>query len=423
MAAPITTTQASNKVAIQQSHSNSNCPSPTFEDLQTCELQSTADTESPLQQSAVRSTYHIYHKGEKNASISLTVDGSKERWCGPTAKEQKASKKLEKLETALRKERLAQADSPTIETDAPTNNDEFFIHTPYLSFHDPPRVLYIGNSRHAEPAVLIHSNFLWRTYKIQVGSSIATPGVLDPRGVVCWRHNGGDKKALQSDGRKLKGYKVSSWRLWGETGKDYFYGIQENRKSGSNSPDPDVLEDEIAAQETAIRANEVVYLKWTSPFSRNTRRYHFRYADIDFYWKGTGTVKESRRCGLWCHFNHLKLVAQLPTSKEEPGFQPEVCLATYTSSIAKCKFGTLEILDGALWRLAAEHIPSIFPRASTQDTVESRSENVVAEVVSMKKTSLYQVIVATAMCMVYSEGQKRETIRSLLEAGASEGGG
>lgn len=369
----------------------------------------------------MRSTYHIYHKGEQNASISSTVDSSKERWWGPTAKQQKASKKLERLEKARRKERIAQGDSPDIES-LSTDDDAFFVHTPYLSFHDPPRVLYIGNSRHAEPAVLIHSNFLWRTYKIQVGSSIAAPGVLDPRGVVSWRHNGGDKNTLKSDGRKLKGYKVSSWRLWGETGKDYFYDVQNIRKEGHGS-DPDKLEDEVEARETATRADEVVYLKWTSPFSKNTRRYHFRYADIDFYWKGTGTVKESRRCGIWCHFNHLKLVAQLPTDKENPEFHPEVCLATYTSSIAHSKFGTLEIFDGALWRLAADHIPSILPQLSVDNTMESGSENVVAEVAAMKKTSLYQVIVATAMCMVYSEGQKRELIRSLLEAGASEGGG
>lgn len=263
---------------------------------------------------------------------------------------------------------------------------------------------------------------MWRTYKLQIGPSIATPGLLDPRGVVCWRHNGGDKQALKNDDRKLKGYKVRSWRLWGETGKEYVHDIKAKRKKGKG-PDPDIVEDEIAANKTAIRAEEVVYLKWTSPFSRNTRRYHFKYANVDFYWKGTGTVKEIRKCGFFCHFNHLKLVAQLPTSKEDTGPAPEVCLAKYTSSIAQSKFGTLEIFDGAVWRLAFEHIPLLLAQGHVLHHEGTASENAVAEVASIKQTSLYQVIVATAMCMLYSESQKREAVRKVIESAVTEGGG
>lgn len=400
------------------------CPSASIEDLQTCELLSTINSETPLQHNAVLSTYHIYRKGEQNACISPTINESKERWWGPTAKEQKASRKLKKLEAARRKEakesgHTAQELAPATETEI---NDEFFVHTPYLSFHDPPRVLYIGNSRYTEPAVLIHSRFMWRTYKLQIGPSLATPGLFDPRGVVCWRHNGGDKQALKKDDRKLKGYKVRSWRLWGETGKEYLHDIKAKRKEGKG-PDPDIVEDELAANKTAIRAEEVVYLKWTSPFSRNTRRYHFKYANVDFYWKGTGTVKETRKCGFFCHFNHLKLVAQLPTSKEDTGPPPEVCLAKYTSSIAQSKFGTLEIFDGAVWCLAFEHIPLLLAQGHVLDHEGTASENAVAEVASIKQTSLYQVIVATAMCMLYSESQKREAIRKVIESAVTEGGG
>lgn len=414
------------EIQSQGLNSESSCPSPSLDDLQTCELLSTTNSETPLQHDAVRSTYHIYRKGEQNACISPTINASKERWWGPTVKEQKASRKLKKLEAARRKEDgyTDSTHESGPETDISQGTDAFFVHTPYLSFHDPPRVLYIGNSRHTEPAILIHSQFMWRTYKLQMGPSIATPGLLDPRGVVCWRHNGGDKKALKTDDRKLKGYKVSSWRLWGETGKDYVHNIKAMRKAGKG-PDPDIIEDEVAAKKAAIRADEVVYLKWTSPFSRNTRRYHFKYANIDFYWKGTGTVKETRRCGMWCHFNHLKLVAELPTSKGDTGPRPEVCLAKYTSSIAQSKFGTLEVFDGAVWRLAFEHIPLLLAQNHNSGPIANRtaSENAVAEVTWIKQTSLYRVIVATAMCMVYSENQKRETIRKVIEAAATEGGG
>jgi hypothetical protein len=51
--------------------------------------------------------------------------------------------------------------------------------------------------------------------------------VVDPRGVVGWRHHGGDKGALKDDDRKLKGYKTRTRRLWGETGKEYVHDVKK----------------------------------------------------------------------------------------------------------------------------------------------------------------------------------------------------
>jgi hypothetical protein len=172
--------------------------------------------------------------------------------------------------------------------------------------------------------------------------------VLDPRGVVAWRHNEGDKKALKADGRKLKGYKVRTWRLWGDHGKKSVQSVNKARKTGKGS-DPDVFVDEKAQDSEPEKADEVVYLRWTSPLSRHTRRYHFQYARIDFYWKGTGTSKESRRCGMLLRFNHLKLVAKLPNTENDEGKDhPEVCLGRFTSSLAKQKHGSLELFDTAI---------------------------------------------------------------------------
>jgi hypothetical protein len=275
--------------------------------------------------------------------------------------------------------------------------------------------------------MLIHEACLWRTYRLQLGPSLAEKGVLDPRGVVSWRHNGGDKKALKTDGAKLKGYKVRTWRLWGETGKAYVRGVKETRLCSDEANDPDVLKKD----DTPARADEVVYLRWTSPFSRHTRCYHFHYRGVDFYWKGTGTVRESRMCGSFMRFNHLKLVARLPMAhaneKGKEDDKVEICLAKFTSSVAKMKSGVLDVFDAAILRLVEEHVPGILDLNSPGN--DERGIEVLVEdhagekMLRLKKSSLYQVIVATAMCMISSEKEKRHKLLELLLQAAEGGGG
>jgi hypothetical protein len=412
-------------------------------DLKTCTLTSTFDSASPLQHHDVRSTYHIYHKREQHATISPTTNPSKERYWGPTIKENKAKRQRKKEEIAAAEANgLTLTESRRSAAAEEVDDGSFFLHTPYLAFHDPPRVLYTGTSKHTVPAVLIHSSAFWHTWKLQLGPSIGKPGVLDPRGVVCWKHNGGDDKALEKDDKLLKGYKVRTWRLWGETGKDYVHNVKTSRDTGTG-PDPDIVQDETPVQkegedpetestfssfdegEGPARAEEVVYLKWTSPFSKNTRRYHFQYAGVDFYWKGTGTVKETRKCGFFLHWNHLKLVAVLP-EQDKDDIKREICLGKYTSSIASKKSGKLELFDGAIWRLMEQYMPSVLEQVQPGERPPTGSEDdqPTAEQMSLvKKTSLYQVIVATAMCMIIGEKQKRDTIRQIIEAAAGEGGG
>ena len=233
-----------------------------------------------------------------------------ERRSGPTIKEQKATRKE-------KKERV-DAGVPSVEPD----DNAFFLHRPYLAFHVPPRVLYIGNSKHtAQPAILIHEGCFWTEYKLQLLPSIT--GILDPRGVAPWRHNGGDKKALKHDDHKLKGYKVRPWRLWGEAGKDYVRSVKNIRKTGEGQ-DPDVITTTNGKSEEPATADEVVYLRWKNPLSRHTRCYQFQYAGIEFFWKGTGFVKESRTCGVLLRFNHLKLVTRLPGTEEKKEERVEV---------------------------------------------------------------------------------------------------
>ncbi|KAH7083229.1 hypothetical protein BKA63DRAFT_502518 [Paraphoma chrysanthemicola] len=363
--------------------------------------------------SGPRSIFHIYSKHEVHKCLSPIVDPAKERWSGPKPKEQKAKRKEKKERKAL--------GIPLVDPD----DNAFFLHRPYLAFHIPPRVLYAGNSKHgSKPAVLIHEGCFWKEYKLQLGPSIAKPGVIDPRGVVAWRHNGGDKKALKADDRKLKGYKVRTWRLWGENGKDYVHSVKNNRNAGEG-PDPDVLDHDDTKPE---RADEVVYLKWTSPLSRQTRRYHFQYAGIDFFWKGTGTVKETRRCGGLLRFNHLKLVAQIPSvGDEKREDHPEVCLGKYTCSVACSKNGTLDLFDTAILRLVEEYAPSMLLQDPFDDQAQedqaSTEDSEHSKLLTMKRSTLYQVIVATATCMIITEKEKRHTLLDFLLQGGEGGGG
>ncbi|KAH7350488.1 hypothetical protein BKA66DRAFT_446873 [Pyrenochaeta sp. MPI-SDFR-AT-0127] len=357
-----------------------------------------------------RSTFHIYHKKESHKDILPVTDPSKERLSGPTFKEQKAK----------RKERKARKNSglPVVVS----NDSAFFLHTPYLAFHMPPRVLYSGKTKHATPVVLIHEGWFWKEYKLQLGPSIAQPGVLDPRGVVAWKHHGGDKQALQVDDRKLKGYKVRTWRLWGETGKAFVRSVKENRKAGVGV-DPDALEDDDLELDRAAKADEVVYLRWISPLSRHTRSYYFHYGGIDFYWKGTGTINESRTCGFFLRFNHLKIVAKLPGIADAKGDnRPEICLGKYTSSVASKKSGTLELFDAAIVRLVNEYAPKMLAQAPSVE-LQDKADDETIKVSELKKSTLYKVILATGLCMVMSEKEKRQSVLSILsESGQGAGG-
>jgi len=351
-----------------------------------------------------KSIFHIYEKHKCHKSITPVLDPTLERRSGSTIKEQKATRK--------EKKERQDAGLPSVEPD----DNAFFLHRPYLAFHVPPRVLCTGSSKYtAQPAILIHEGCFWKEYKLQLLPS--NSGILDPRSVVPWRHNGGDKKALKGDYHKLKGYKVRTWRLWGETGKEHVRSVKNIRKTGEGR-DPDVIARTNGKLEEPATADEVVYLRWKNPLSRHTRCYHFQYAGIDFFWKGTGSTEESRMCGAFLRFNHLKLVARLPVAEEKKEEQGEVCLARYMSSVASRKSGTLEFFDAVILRLIDEYAPGVLTRT---DHEEDQKKPESTRILRMKRSRLYQVFVATAMCMIKSEKEKRHTLLDLL-VNVAEGG-
>lgn len=390
-----------------------------------------------------RTILHIYFSRPcQHKTITPIPSPAQERRFGPTLKQQKA---LRATQTASRKLRDATQSFPWLEPDIPTttpcaplsasdteeehqSEQSYFLHTPYLSFHTPPSALYTcptsSPSRHrpAKPVALIHSGCFWRTYTIQLGASLAQPGVIDPRGVVSRRH-GGSKEKLKTNERALKGYKVRGWRLWGETGKAYVHRMRSLRASGAVFADPDASS--IGSSVQKVGADEVVTLRWTAPLSRQTRTYGFTFRGVVFKWKGTRTVRETRKCGRMLRYCHLKLVAVVPfqIDEKEAGEVREVCLGTFRSSIAAEKSGTLEIFDQAVLRFVEEAIPGLIEgNGCGGDRDEERREDGRRKIECLKKGVLYQLIVATALCVASAEKEKRHALIDLI-IGIAENGG
>ena len=74
--------------------------------------------------------------------------------------------------------------------------------------------------------------------------------------------------------------------------------------------------------------------------------------------------------------------------------------------MATKKAGTLQIYDDAIHRLFVEGVMPL--------DVEKRQTLETAGVPGVKSLRLYEIILATAMCMIIGEWQKREAIIALI---------
>ncbi len=349
-------------------------------------------------------TYHIYPRKEKHEHILSTPALKYE---SPYGKFKRAAKQAK--QEAAEKTLVVEANPVSAQSD-----DAFFLHSPCLVFRSVSRVVYLGADKRAEPGVLIHGSSFWRRYKLQYGRAIAEPGVVGPRGVVCWKHNSGDKKALEADDKKLRGYKVKTWRLWGETGKAYVHEVKAMRKTGSGD-DPNVLgESSSWARQAPAEADGVVHLEWERPFSLHTRQYHFRYFDLEVYWKGTRKVNKGRFWGIFVRYNHLKLVVTLPSWDADTEEPKELCLARYTSSVTSKKSGKLDLYDGA--------IAAVIENCAQEHDAADVGEDHLGDVGKLKRTFLYQIVLKTALCKIGAEKEKRVAVGKWLEE-AAEGAG
>ncbi|KAF7122880.1 hypothetical protein CNMCM5793_000990 [Aspergillus hiratsukae] len=258
----------------------------------------------------------------------------------------------------------------------------YFVHKPYLSFADPPRTLRHGASKDGRTICLIHGYGGWRRWRLQFGRDLGD--AIDPRGVVRWHSRTNADNSVEADG-DLEGFRVHSWRFWGESGKKYHREVNAKRKQGlSTEDDPTYYR--------SLKATEACMLTWSAPFSRRTREYAFSYEGVDFVWKGTRDLPEDRkRARRLMPVHHLKLVAMLPGKVAHEA--EEVVVAYFVCSAEEGEYGTLTTQDSKLCQ--------VLGLARTKGASPAR---------------VHDTIMATAVCMIIGEWEKRKVVVSVIFA-------
>ncbi|KAJ5081057.1 hypothetical protein N7456_008523 [Penicillium angulare] len=322
------------------------------------------------------SEYHVYHEGMDHVAITPFLDPTKE-W------------------GYNRRRRNSQIEDRTYHQRECGDSNSYFLHKPSLLFRDPPRTLRRGNCKNGTPLCLINNKAFWREWSIQFSSNLED--ILDPRGIVKWEHRSKPNNETGKNDYALKGHKVRTWRVWGESGGEYHRRVNARRKA--------VREEGIEktpAHEPAF-ADESVKLKWTSPM-RNARRYHFEYAGIRFWWEGTRDFHAMDNISAkLMPLNHLKLIAQ-PTHGEK------MLVAHYVSDFSSKKFGKLLVFDSAVTRLLEDTCENGF---ATRQAVAHKLGETPQES-DLKATRIHELIMATAMCMIVGEWEKRMAIWSIM---------
>jgi hypothetical protein len=375
------------------------------------------------------SVYHIYHKGDEHISITPFKNLRKEY--GYNKKQQKH----------LARRYASEPDR--------SDSDSYFVHRPSLAFHNPPRTLRRGNLKRGTPICIMNRGAFWRNWNLQFGPDLKD--IIDPRGVVKWEHRSNPNNTALNDDRALKGYKVRTWRLWGESGKEYHRQVNFRRKAKKqealeqkNAQDVELGpvksgKEAFADEKTPLNENsldysqtlgskstsedpvpqpavaeEAVRLVWDFPISSNPRQYSFEYADIKFTWEGTRDLHSNNKWAkILMPFNHLRLLATLPGRENEPVF-----IAQYTSSFACRKFGELWVFDSTVSSILKETgNSSLWSKRNDEDEVfQLDPDN------DIRETRLYDLVIATAMCMIISEWQKRMALLMIFIIAGEVGG-
>lgn len=180
------------------------------------------------------------------------------------------------------------------------------------------------------------------------------------------------------------------------------------------------------------KTREVTELVWTKPFSKKCRQYDFKFGSLSFRWKGTSTVEGTGFWKSWLRYNHLKLVVRIPLADHpkdiaisDEGYK-EVVLAKYTSSTKYCKAGILEMYDDVIAHVWKEYVlPQerlAMRRANGEKEKENGSFKYDRSPTSVKESQFWDALIATGMCMIIGEWEKRETIRQIIQALGTAGG-
>ncbi|QDS75013.1 hypothetical protein FKW77_005736 [Venturia effusa] len=87
----------------------------------------------------------------------------------------------------------------------------FYVHHPYISFHNPPRTFRYGGTKNSPTLASINNSWFWRKWTLQFGCALADDGVVDPRGALSLLYTASKNHV----GKKAaKGHRVRKWRLW-----------------------------------------------------------------------------------------------------------------------------------------------------------------------------------------------------------------
>ncbi|KAI9670488.1 MAG: hypothetical protein M1817_004355 [Caeruleum heppii] len=316
--------------------------------------------------------------------------------------------------------------------DARIETSPYFVHVPHVAFHHPPYTLRRGGSKTAPVVCLLRRRRPWRHYDIIFADELARDGVVDGRGVV------GPPYGVREKGSLIKGYPLRSWRLPVESGKRCSK-TQSNRgmldgdrpmeprssaeksESSELSSPQQVLPSSPSRQSTDVTRvgsgvsgdmsnpivpEEVVRLSRSAPWSRE---YTFSYRGIRFFWKGTKTVKDKKRMGIFLRYSNLKLVAEIPSSMRDDttkGTPATLTLADYTCLMARRKSGRLTFRGDNVNKLE-EILQSsrLLPDDDVGSLVKRNDDG----------SRVADLLMGTAMCMVIAEEQKRELMTEVIK--------
>lgn len=412
----------------------------------------------------------------------------------------------------------------------------YYLHSPFLWFHEPPQTLRFGADKNAPVVCLIEGSFFWRTWRLdfvvpedgkkggkknkskgqgQKASEMSQrvdsgfdegggeevdpinketgrrwkglnePGIIDPRGVLASQypirasgHRPGEtgKEYVTGEVRRRRSSLIdpeqvasgiNQSRSFSKRAREIFCPLSSSHLTAATpppTPEPEILTELLSKPQNLpghLRPDSLdegsVLMKWSGWL---TREYEFVYKGVDLRWKGTGTVKDEKKYfGSWSRYNHLKLVAILPDSDEEGLGEVEqkeglhasdrklarrasfssfvsllshrdsgvsdtgsekgkerpkgkdrrqVVIAKYTCLAARRKAGRLTVYEHGLEQATRMH-------------VKSGDENGF----NTEKERLRHLAVATALCMLQAEKEKRDTIIKTIEAllgGGSEAG-
>ncbi|KAE8448756.1 hypothetical protein EG329_008972 [Mollisiaceae sp. DMI_Dod_QoI] len=354
--------------------------------------------------------YHIYHTGKQQNNFSIhTISDSRTTLKLDDALGRTTTGKSQRPlnDVTLFERRNTWSSIPTKAKrgkyldrrayDPRTETSPYYVHLPTLYGHCPPYTLRHGGKKSAPPACLMHPFLFWRKWTMQFGDVLAEDGVIDGRGVVNMKY--GTKKG--EDGT-LKGYTTRAKRFMGESGKQW-HRMQKT------------LQQDNTEKVSKVKPDEVVQLSWVSPFTTHTREYHFTWRNFVFKWKGTKNVRRAENIFQpFMRYNHLKLVVVIP-GKDTGTRDEELLLAQYTSVPASRKAGRLELYQDAIDSFLSEHIHDTFQlRENTLDEKKAPTPIQTSTSDSKADQRLRDVLVASAVCMVISEYQKRQVIIQLI---------